>query len=73
MVLIHTDAIDDFLNKIGKGRQGFMLSDKGNALYNYKLSIRYGDKEAAAHYITKYATPIKEGGLGGTGAPCRVV
>jgi hypothetical protein len=50
-----------FLRRIGKGREGFMLSPRGDALYNFKLAIRYQDKKAAEKYFLEYLT------LGGTG------
>ena len=40
--------------------EGFSISPKSNALYNYKLSIRYKDKEAAQRYLMEYIQ------LGGT-------
>ncbi|MFZ2938544.1 MAG: hypothetical protein WA066_07600, partial [Candidatus Omnitrophota bacterium] len=49
-----------FLEKIGKGAEGFMISRRGNALYNFKLAIRYKDKDAARKAIAEY------GKLGGT-------
>lgn len=49
-----------FLEKIGKGYEGFILTPKGNALYNVKLAIRYADEQAMDKYMEQYAE------LGGT-------
>ncbi len=44
-----------FLEKKGKGGQGFWMSPRGNALYNARLAIRYGDEESAMASMAKYA------------------
>ena len=49
-----------FMDKLGKLNEGYYRSDKNSALYNFKLAIRYQDREAAIKYLTQYAT------LGGT-------
>jgi hypothetical protein len=49
-----------FLKSINKGGDGFWISPKGNATYNLKLALRYGDEEAAKKYMLEYAN------LGGT-------
>jgi len=49
-----------FMKKIGKESEGFWITPKGNALYNVRLSMRYGDKEAFNHYTTEYV--VKYGG-----------
>lgn len=49
-----------FLKKIGKSYDGFMITPKGNALYNIKLAIRYNDENALQKAMEEYAT------LGGT-------
>lgn len=54
------DLKNDFLKKIGKGAEGFWLTPRGNALYNFKLAVRYQDREAADKYLSEYAK------LGGT-------
>ncbi len=56
------DTLDEkrrFMKKLNKP-EGFSISPKSNALYNYKLSIRYKDKEAAQRYLMEYIQ------LGGT-------
>jgi len=50
----------EFQKKLGKSAEGFWLTPKGDALYNLKLSLRYGDTEAFAKYASEYAQ------LGGT-------
>jgi hypothetical protein len=54
------DAKRKFQKKIGKLNEGSFISPKGNALYNFKLAIRYNDREAARKYLLEY------GALGGT-------
>lgn len=57
------DILDEkyrFMRKKGKDNNASYYSPKSNALYNFKLSIRYKDKEAARKYLTEYAQ------LGGT-------
>jgi len=44
----------EFLHKIGKGRDGFILTEKGQALYNLKLGLRYKDKDAVQKYMAEY-------------------
>ena len=46
----------DFLKKLGKGSEGFWITPKGLALYNYKLAIKYKDKAAAQKYLLEYVT-----------------
>lgn len=43
-----------YMKKIGKYGEGFWLTESGNALYNFKLSVRYGDKPAAEKYLAEY-------------------
>ena len=43
-----------FLERIGKSSRGFWLTQKGDALYNMRLAIRYGDEKAALKYLGKY-------------------
>jgi hypothetical protein len=50
-----------FAEKQGKTGDGFFTTPKSDALYNYKLSLRYGDTKSAEHYFEKYIA------LGGTG------
>ena len=45
----------DFLKEKGKIGEGFWLTDKGNALYNLKLAIKYKDKEATDKFLLEYA------------------
>lgn len=51
-----------YLKKIGKFRSfgGDPFDGRSSALYNFKLSVRYGDKDAAEKYLAEYAA------LGGT-------
>jgi hypothetical protein len=49
-----------FLKKIGKGGEGSFSSPRSESLRNYKLALRYKDKEAAKKYLTEYVL------LGGT-------
>ncbi len=44
----------DFMEKIGKGYDGWMLTPKGQALYNIKLAIRYKDEEALLKSLEEY-------------------
>ncbi len=48
------DARVRYLDSIGKGGIGFWASDKGNALYNMKQSLRYKDPIAFTHYLEEY-------------------
>ncbi len=50
----------EFMEKIGKGYDGWMLTPKGQALYNIKLAIRYSDEEALLKSLEEYVR------LGGT-------
>ncbi|MFB3926464.1 MAG: hypothetical protein ACE14T_10465 [Syntrophales bacterium] len=50
----------EFLKKQGKSSEGFWLTPKGDALYNLRLALRYGDKTAVDKYMAEYAN------LGGT-------
>lgn len=49
-----------YAEKNGKGGEGYFITPRGDALYNYKLAMRYGDEKAAENYFDKYIT------LGGT-------
>jgi len=44
----------DFLDKEGRSRPSMIPTDKANALYYYKQSLRYGDLPAAHKYLKKY-------------------
>jgi hypothetical protein len=44
----------DYLKQFGTVGQGFDLTPRGNALYNWKLAIRYGDKQAEKKYADEY-------------------
>ncbi len=50
----------EFLEKEGKGSEGFWITPRGNALYYLKLAWRYGQKKEAAKYYQEYRA------LGGT-------
>jgi hypothetical protein len=43
-----------FLKKQGKLGEGFWLAPRGDALYNWRLAIRYKDTKAAQDYLDKY-------------------
>lgn len=45
--------------KIGKGGEGFWMSEKSNSLYNVRLALKYKDNDAAEKYKEKY---YKQGG-----------
>lgn len=45
---------NNFLKKEGKSAEGFWLTPKGDALYNMKLALRFGDKKAFEKYATDY-------------------
>lgn len=49
------DAKADFLQKKGKGGAFVDYSPKSNALYYFKLAVRYNDLEAAQKYLLEYA------------------
>ncbi|MES0334791.1 MAG: helicase-related protein [Candidatus Magnetobacterium sp. LHC-1] len=49
-----------FLESKGQTNEGFWQSPKSNALYNYKLSLKYQDADAAIKYLAEYKA------LGGT-------
>lgn len=53
------DIKNRWLKSKGEDRDGYMLTARGNALYNYKLSLRYGDKKAEKYYLDRY---MKMGG-----------
>ena len=44
----------EFLKKLGKGYEGFILTPRSQALYNLKLALRYGDEEGFVRYATEY-------------------
>lgn len=48
------DLKRDFLKKHGSESDGFWISPKGQALYNFKLALRYEDKRAAQKYMAEY-------------------
>ncbi|MBE3144247.1 MAG: hypothetical protein IMZ61_10040, partial [Planctomycetes bacterium] len=59
------DIMDDkrrFAERNGKEGEGFFITPKGNALFNYKMSLRYKDTKSAERYIDEYLA------LGGTPA-----
>lgn len=43
-----------FLKQLGKFGEGFWLTPRGDALYNFKLSLRYDDRESAKDYLKSY-------------------
>lgn len=48
-----------FMERVGKSSEGGYFSPKSNALYNYKLSLRYKDTEKAEKFLGEY---LKLGG-----------
>lgn len=48
------DAKMRHMKKIGLGGTSFHLSDRGNALYNMRLALRYNDMPAAIKYMAEY-------------------
>lgn len=55
----HGDIYDvkrRFLKRIGKGGEGSFSSPRGDALYNFKLALRYGNNKAAEKYLLEYAS-----------------
>lgn len=54
------DEVARFRKNTHKSSEGWMENEKGNALRNVKLALRYEDKEAARRYLVEYFT------LGGT-------
>jgi len=57
------DEKDRYIKKLNgeSGGSYFSFSPRSNALYNFKLAIKYGDKEAAAKYFAEY---VNFGGAG---------
>lgn len=43
-----------FLKEIGKETKGFVESQKGNALFEMKRALRWGDAKTAEHFMQKY-------------------
>jgi len=57
------DIMDDkrrFAERNGKEGEGFFITPKGNALFNYRMSLKYKDIKSAERYIDEYLA------LGGT-------
>jgi len=55
----YRDTLDQktrFMKRIGKHSTGFYLSDRGQALYNARLAMRYDDYEATINYMAEYLT-----------------
>ena len=51
------DIMDDkrrFTERHGKEGEGFFITPKGNALYNYRLALKYKDIKSAERYIDEY-------------------
>jgi hypothetical protein len=48
------DLRRDYMKKIGKSGEGFFHTDRGQAIYNYKLALKLEDKDAAEKYFTEY-------------------
>jgi hypothetical protein len=44
----------DFMKLKGKHGEGFWLTESGNALYNAKSALKYGDNETATKYLAQY-------------------
>lgn len=61
-IAAYSDIMDEkrrFAERMGKESEGYFITPKGNALYNYKLALRYKDYKAAEHYLDEY---IAKGG-----------
>ncbi|MHC4397523.1 MAG: hypothetical protein ACYS1A_17920, partial [Planctomycetota bacterium] len=43
-----------YMKKQGKYGEGFFITPRGNAMYDAKLALRYGDTKSAMHYMAKY-------------------
>ena len=43
-----------YLRRIGKGHEGYLITPASNALYNFKLAIKYKDSAAADKYLAEY-------------------
>jgi hypothetical protein len=43
-----------FLKKLGKYGEGFWITPKGNALYDAKLALKYGDERSAVDAMAEY-------------------
>lgn len=48
------DLKRNFLKSKKKGGEGYWISDRGTALFNMKMAIRYEDKELAEKYFLDY-------------------
>jgi hypothetical protein len=46
----------DYKRRAGLGGRGFIVTDSGQALYNFGLAYRYGDEAAMVKYLEKYIT-----------------
>jgi hypothetical protein len=44
----------DYKRSAGLGGRGFIVTDSGQALYNFGLAYRYGDEQAMVKYLEKY-------------------
>ncbi len=54
------DRVRRFLEKQGKAGEGFIITPRGNALYELRRALTYGDRRAVEKYMTEYEQ------LGGT-------
>ncbi|UCE83671.1 MAG: hypothetical protein JSV47_03885 [Deltaproteobacteria bacterium] len=53
----YRDIMDEktrYMERVGKYGTGFWLNDRGNALYNARLALRYNDLDAAVKYMAEY-------------------
>jgi hypothetical protein len=48
------DKSIEYQKKIGKYSAGYSENERSYALYNYKVALRYGDKDAATKYLNLY-------------------
>lgn len=51
------DIMDEkrrFAERNGKEGEGFFITPKGNALFNYRMALKYKDTKSAEHYIDQY-------------------
>jgi hypothetical protein len=56
----------EFMKKIGRESEGFWITPKGDALFNFKLSVKYGDEKAAKKYLEEYIKTAAEQGMDGS-------
>ena len=56
------DLKNNFMKKQGRTSEGFWLTPTGDALYNMKLAVKYGDKKSIDKYMNQYlGIALKQG------------